>query len=48
MNLFFSAHSLTLSDTFYGSPSYCSEMDKNNMLIWPAGVSSGEVQGELG
>lgn len=39
---------LTLSDTFYDSPSYCSEMDKNNMLMWPAGVSSGEVLGALG
>lgn len=45
---FFSAPSQALSDTFYDSPSYCSEMDKNNMLMWLAGVSSGEVLGALG
>lgn len=45
---FFSAPSLALSDTLYDSPSYCSEMDKNNMLLWPAGVSSEEVLGALG
>lgn len=30
---FFSAPSLALSYTFYDCPSYCSEMDKNNMLF---------------
>lgn len=45
---FSSAPSLALSDTFGDSPCYCSEMDKNNMLMRPAGVSSGEVSGAVG
>ncbi len=45
---FFSAPSLALSDTFYDSPSYCSEMDKNNMLMRSAGVSSSRGLGCTG
>lgn len=40
-----SAPSWTLSHTFYDSPSYCSETDKNNLLFCVSeGVPSEEVQ----
>lgn len=48
---FFLVPPLALSlDIFYDPliPSYCSEMDKNNTVMWPAGVSSEEVLGALG